>query len=206
MGKQQANVIFLYNLPMSAQKTKMMLTIMNISIAVRPSAWNVLVENSDKLLILQQQTFGILLVMLLKILTRTRKTVTRIVILPGTLSGGTRKLGKNLINFLKKQGNWERIWLTFFFEKRRKLEKGINQLCWNPFSPQGSRRKLERIRSTFHEQYFTWSRIRWQTCRLENSRWWCSGTFSSSESAGSRWQSNFLGRGNFDIYRPQYIL
>ena len=57
----------------------------------------------------QQQTFGILLVMLLKILTRTRKTVTRIVILPGTLSGGTRKLGKNLINFLKKQGNWERI-------------------------------------------------------------------------------------------------
>ena len=62
----------------------------------------------------QQQTFGILLVMLLKILTRTRKTVTRIVILPGTLSGGTRKLGRNLINF---------------FEKRRKLEKGINQLC-----------------------------------------------------------------------------
>ena len=50
--------------------------------------------------------------------------------------------------FLKKQGNWERIWLTFFFEKRRKLEKKINQLCWNPFSPQGSRRKLERIRST----------------------------------------------------------
>ena len=108
--------------------------------------------------------------------------------------------------FWKKQGKWERIWLTFFLEKRRKLEKGINQLCWNPFSPQGSRRKLERIRSTFHEQYFTWSRIRWQTCRLENSRWWCSGTFSSSESAGSQWQSNFLGRGNFGIYRPQYKL
>ena len=35
-----------------------------------------------------------LLVMLLKMLTRTRKTVTRIVILPGTLSGGTRKLRK----------------------------------------------------------------------------------------------------------------
>ena len=61
----------------------------------------------------QQQTFGILLVMLLKILTRTRKTVTRIVILPGTLSGGTRKLEKDLINF---------------FEKRRKLEKGFDQL------------------------------------------------------------------------------
>ena len=205
MGKQQANVIFLYNLPMSAQKTKMMLTIMNISIAVRPSAWNVLVENSDKLLILQQQTFGILLVMLLKILTRTRKTVTRIVILPGTLSGGTRKLGKNLINFFEKTRKLGKDLINFFFEKRRKLEKGINQLCWNPFSPQGSRRKLERIRSTFHEQYFTWSRIRWQTCRLENSRWWCSGTFSSSESAGSQWQSNFLGRGNFGIFRPQYI-
>ena len=36
-----------------------------------------------------------LLVMLLKMLTRTRKTVTRIVILPGTLSGGTRKLRKD---------------------------------------------------------------------------------------------------------------
>ena len=59
---------------MRAQKTKMMLTIINISIAVRPSA------------------LGMLLVMLLKILTRTRKTVTRIVMRPGTLSGGTRKL------------------------------------------------------------------------------------------------------------------
>ena len=38
-----------------------------------------------------------LLVMLLKMLTRTRKTVTRIVILPGTLSGGTRKLRKDKI-------------------------------------------------------------------------------------------------------------
>ena len=64
----------LSNKPMRAQKTKMMLTIMNISIAVRPSA------------------LGMLLVMLLKILTRTRKTVTRIVMRPGTLSGGTRKL------------------------------------------------------------------------------------------------------------------
>ena len=36
--------------------------------------------------------FGILLVILLKMLTRQRKTVTRMVILPGTLSGGTRKL------------------------------------------------------------------------------------------------------------------
>ena len=35
---------------------------------------------------------GILLVILLKMLTRTRKTVTRMVILPGTLSGGTKKL------------------------------------------------------------------------------------------------------------------
>ena len=172
---------------MSAQKTKIMLTIMNISIAVRPSAWNVLVtlKNCEQ----QQQTFGILLVMLLKILTRTRKTVTRIVILPGTLSGGTRKLGKYLINY--------------FLKKRWKMRKEFINFAETPQESQG---KLERIRSTFQKQYFTWSRIRWQTCRLENSRWWCSGTFSSSESAGSQWQSNFLGRGNFDIYRPQYIL
>ena len=81
----------------------------------------------------QQQTFGILLVMLLKILTRTRKTVTRIVILPGTLSGGTRKLGK---------GNDQHFW------KKKEAGKRFNQLRWNPFSPQVSRRKLERIRST----------------------------------------------------------
>ena len=47
---------------------------MKASMAVRPSA------------------LGILLVMLLKMLTRHRKTVTRMVIRPGTLSGGTRKL------------------------------------------------------------------------------------------------------------------
>ena len=41
--------------------------------------------------------------MLLKILTRTRKTVTRIVILPGTLSGGTRKLGEDFINFFERK-------------------------------------------------------------------------------------------------------
>ena len=52
----------------------MMQTMMKASIAVRPSA------------------LGMLLVMLLKMLTRQRKKVTRIVILPGTLSGGTRKL------------------------------------------------------------------------------------------------------------------
>ena len=62
----------------------------------------------------QQQTFGILLVMLLKILTRTRKTVTRIVILPGTLSGGTRKLGKDLINyFLKKRWKLRKEFINF---------------------------------------------------------------------------------------------
>ena len=42
------------------------------------------------------KTLGMLLVMLLKMLTRTRKTVTRMVILPGTLSGGTRKLKKEI--------------------------------------------------------------------------------------------------------------
>ena len=61
-------------LPIRAPNTNTMQTMMKDSIAVRPSAR------------------GMLLVMLLKMLTRTRKTVTRMVILPGTLSGGTRKL------------------------------------------------------------------------------------------------------------------
>ena len=52
--------------------------------------------------------------MLLMILTRTRKTVTRIVILPGTLSGGTRKLGKDLINyFLKKRWKLRKEFINF---------------------------------------------------------------------------------------------
>ena len=61
-------------LPIRAPNTNTIQTMMKDSIAVRPSA------------------LGMLLVMLLKMLTRTRKTVTRMVILPGTLSGGTRKL------------------------------------------------------------------------------------------------------------------
>ena len=36
--------------------------------------------------------FGILVVIVLKILTNTRKTVTKRVIRPGTISAGTRKL------------------------------------------------------------------------------------------------------------------
>ena len=51
--------------------------------------------NSEHIKIMN--TLGMLLVMLLKILTRTRNTVTRIVILPGTLSGGTRKLKKKAL-------------------------------------------------------------------------------------------------------------
>ena len=66
--------IVLFVLPINAPKTKIMQIIMKASMAVRPSA------------------LGILLVMLLKMLTKQRKTVTRIVIRPGTLSGGTRKL------------------------------------------------------------------------------------------------------------------
>ena len=61
-------------IPIRAPKTKMIQMMMKASMAVRPSA------------------LGILLVMLLKMLTRHRKTVTRMVIRPGTLSGGTRKL------------------------------------------------------------------------------------------------------------------
>ena len=64
---------------MRAPNTKMIQMIMKASMAVSPSA------------------FGILLVMLLKMLTRQRKTVTRMVILPGTLSGGTRKLIQDTI-------------------------------------------------------------------------------------------------------------
>ena len=59
---------------MRAPKTKSTQTITQASIAVSPSA------------------FGMLLVMVLKMLTRTRNTVTRSVIRPGTISGGTRKL------------------------------------------------------------------------------------------------------------------
>ena len=36
--------------------------------------------------------FGMLVVIVLKMLTKTRNTVTRRVILPGTMSGGTKKL------------------------------------------------------------------------------------------------------------------
>ena len=52
----------------------MIQTMLKASMAVRPSA------------------LGMLLVILLKMLTRQRKTVTRMVILPGMLSGGTKKL------------------------------------------------------------------------------------------------------------------
>ena len=62
------------DLPIKAPNTNTMQMMTNDSMAVRPSAR------------------GMLLVMLLKILTRTRKTVTRMVMRPGTLSGGTRKL------------------------------------------------------------------------------------------------------------------
>ena len=64
----------MFEIPKRARKTKIIQTMMKASIAVRPSA------------------FGMLFVMLLKMLTRQRKTVTRIVILPGTLSGVTKKL------------------------------------------------------------------------------------------------------------------
>ena len=49
-------------------------------------------ERGKKCLPVNPSAFGILVVIVLKILTSTRKTVTRSVILPGTISGGTRKL------------------------------------------------------------------------------------------------------------------
>ena len=94
MGKQQAKMIFFVQLAYECTEDKD-----NVdnhehfngseTICLK---WFGYTKNYEQ----QQQTFGILLVMLLKILTRTRKTVTRIVILPGTLSGGTRKLGKGI--------------------------------------------------------------------------------------------------------------
>ena len=73
-SNQSQRILRVTSLPMRAPKTKMIQMMMKASIAVSPSA------------------LGILLVMLLKMLTRQRNTVTRMVILPGTLSGGTRKL------------------------------------------------------------------------------------------------------------------
>ena len=40
---------------------------------------------------------GMFVVMVLKMLTKTRKTVTKSVILPGTISGGTKKLIQDTI-------------------------------------------------------------------------------------------------------------
>ena len=57
---------------MRAPKTKRTQTMTQASMAVRPSA------------------LGMLVVIVLKMLTRTRKTVTRRVMRPGTMSGGTR--------------------------------------------------------------------------------------------------------------------
>ena len=54
------------------------------------------VKDYSKFILRDLKTLGMLLVMLLKMLTRTRKTVTRMVILPGTLSGGTRKLKQEM--------------------------------------------------------------------------------------------------------------
>ena len=61
------------DLPTRAPNTKRTQTMTQASIAVSPSA------------------FGMLVVMVLNMLTRTRKTVIRSVILPGTMSGGMRK-------------------------------------------------------------------------------------------------------------------
>ena len=44
------------------------------------------------LLIYVPSAFGMFVVIVLKMLMRTRKTVTNSAILPGTISGGTRKL------------------------------------------------------------------------------------------------------------------
>ena len=61
-------------MPIKAPNTKRTQTMTKASIAVNPSA------------------LGMLVVMVLKMLTRTRNTVMSSVIRPGTMSGGMRKL------------------------------------------------------------------------------------------------------------------
>ena len=76
VGRLVASNFILSNSPaysMRAPNTKRTQTMTQASMAVRPSA------------------LGMLVVIVLKMLTRTRKTVTRRVIRPGTMSGGTRK-------------------------------------------------------------------------------------------------------------------
>ena len=51
--------------------------------------------------------------------------MTRIVILPGTLSGGTRKLGKNLINFFEKTRKLGKDLINFFFKKEGSCKKEL---------------------------------------------------------------------------------
>ena len=64
------------NSPKSDPNTKNIQTMMYVSIAVNLSA------------------FGIFVVMVLKMLTSTRNTVMSSAILPGTMSGGMRKLNQ----------------------------------------------------------------------------------------------------------------
>ena len=62
-------------LPISAQKTKMMLTIMNISMAVSPSALIESDYNCEKTR--DVKTLGMLLVILLKMLTNTNRNTNK---------------------------------------------------------------------------------------------------------------------------------
>ena len=76
-GVLHLHIQYLYShSPKSDPNTKNIQTMMYVSIAVNLSA------------------FGMFVVMVLKMLTSTRNTVMRSAILPGTMSGGMRKLNQ----------------------------------------------------------------------------------------------------------------
>ena len=81
-----------YSLPTKAPNTKRIQDNIQASMAVKPG-----IISSDQALTLKQSlmipsALGVFVVTVLKMLTRTRKRVTRSAILPGMTSGGTTKL------------------------------------------------------------------------------------------------------------------
>ena len=85
-------------LPIKAPKTKSTHPITQASIAVSPVRIRITIifhlsdYAFDNVVLFKPSALGIFVVMVLKILTRTRNIVMRSVILPGTTSGGMRKL------------------------------------------------------------------------------------------------------------------
>ena len=82
---------FVKDRPIRAPNTNRIQESIHISIAVKPekrkTAIHLLIHSA-----FSPSAFGVLVVTVLKMLTRTRKRVTRSAILPGMMSGGTTKL------------------------------------------------------------------------------------------------------------------